>query len=367
MMEKILFQLDLSAKGSLSEQLASEIVRAIRQGTYRPGERLPTIRGLAKDLKVSESVIRDAYRRLAVAGEIVGRTRLGSVVNAPRGATWRGRVLIVMTDFDFNPQMGVHLAKLRDRLQADGFSVSQAMALKDSAGKRNYRGVELALRQGSDFIVLMYGAEDVECYLSKANVPFCVVGNSTGKHLPEGCVGRIGVSSYEATAALVERCREKDVRKAEIVGTGATDGLARNVGAALQSAGVRTVLTRVTKIYSTERRFDVAFEAGFRMAKSRVARKTALPDLVFVADDFVATGYLHGLVAAGVKVPGDFGFACYSNGGLGLYFTCPVTSLEADNYLCGDVIAARISNYLCNRREFPNDKLELVFHDGETF
>lgn len=361
------FQVDLSTPETLVEQLATGISHAIRQGLYRPGERLPTIRGLAARLGIGESTVRAAYRRLSDAGEVVGRTRLGSVVTPSRGWALRGRVLIVMTDLDINPQMCVHLAKLRTRLQADGYLVSQVMVLADRSRRRDYRGLEQAQNQGIDFIVLLYGAEDVERHLSGLGVPFYVVGNSAGAYLPSGCVGRFGLSSRAATAALAERCAQRGVRKAEIIGFCQFDGLLGDVVKALRAVDVETLLTPLTRGYDVKRRFDGAFACGFQMATDRVASPTALPDLVFVTDDFVATGYLHGLAAAGVRLPEDLGFACYSNGGAGPYFSRPVTTLEADNYADGDVIAARVSDYLCRQREFPNESLSLAFRSGETF
>jgi len=57
-------------------------VAAIRSGFYAPGQRLPNIKAIAAELKVSEMSVRNAVRQLADDGEVVGtRTASGSAAS----------------------------------------------------------------------------------------------------------------------------------------------------------------------------------------------------------------------------------------------------------------------------------------------
>lgn len=361
------FEIDFSSEEKLTNQVVQGFRSAIDHGFYRAGDRLPTIRALAKTLGVSEMVVRAAYRQLAADGDIVGRTRLGSVVTPARGKAWRGRVLAVMTDYDFNPMMAVHFSRLRERFEEHGYSFVQTMALCDRDHHRSYESLELHLRHGVDFIVLMYGCEDIERHLSEVGIPFCVVGDSTGDYMPKGCVGRVGTSLRNAVDDFVRDCRLCGVRTVEIVTTHAGTRFSTGVSEGLTAAGVSVKTLPWEPSYRVARRFESAFERGFALAQQVARRKRKLPDVFFVADDFVGSGFVHGLSAAGVRMPEDVGVVSYANGGCGPFFDRPVTVIEHDAFVSGDLIADRILKYLRLRHPFPNEKYALVYRRGKTF
>ena len=70
------FGLDANGCDSLTNQLVDGIKKAVADGFYRPGDRLPTWRQLAKELGVSVRVPREAMRRLQKDGYVVARPRL---------------------------------------------------------------------------------------------------------------------------------------------------------------------------------------------------------------------------------------------------------------------------------------------------
>ena len=66
---------------SAGEQIAERLLTAIALGEFVPGERLPTERDLASQLKVSRTSVREAIHRLAAAGYVtVQRGRNGGAV-----------------------------------------------------------------------------------------------------------------------------------------------------------------------------------------------------------------------------------------------------------------------------------------------
>ena len=62
-------------------QIMEEINRRVALGDWSPGFRLPSIRELASDLKVSVITVKRAYLELERAGVIITRQGRGSFVN----------------------------------------------------------------------------------------------------------------------------------------------------------------------------------------------------------------------------------------------------------------------------------------------
>ena len=61
-------KLPKSLNGRVSAEIAERIQKAITKGELRPGEKLPSERDLAKQMKVSRVSVREAYRSLAEVG-----------------------------------------------------------------------------------------------------------------------------------------------------------------------------------------------------------------------------------------------------------------------------------------------------------
>jgi DNA-binding transcriptional regulator YhcF (GntR family) len=61
-------------------QLRDAVVRMADAGELRPGERLPTVRGLAASLDLAPGTVARAYRELEAEGWLVGRGRAGTFV-----------------------------------------------------------------------------------------------------------------------------------------------------------------------------------------------------------------------------------------------------------------------------------------------
>src|SRR3954469_20702033 len=62
-------------------QIHDGLRRAILDGRLRPGQRVPSTRGLATDLGVSRLPVLSAYEQLLHEGYLVGRTGSGTFVS----------------------------------------------------------------------------------------------------------------------------------------------------------------------------------------------------------------------------------------------------------------------------------------------
>ena len=94
-MEGHVYNLDLAAAGTLTEQLTENLRRAIANGIYKPGDRLPGIREMAKLCGTSVQVPIDAFKALADEGFVKARPRIGCIVLGKNRKVWQGRILIV--------------------------------------------------------------------------------------------------------------------------------------------------------------------------------------------------------------------------------------------------------------------------------
>lgn len=72
--------MEVATHASLYEQLAQRVATLIDGGTFRPGDRIPSVRRLSKDAQVSVTTILEAYRLLEDRGLIEARPQSGYYV-----------------------------------------------------------------------------------------------------------------------------------------------------------------------------------------------------------------------------------------------------------------------------------------------
>ena len=84
---------------SLYEQIYEQIKNSILDGTLKEGEVLPTIRGLAKDLRISVITTSRAYSDLERDGYIYSVTGKGSFVSERNREFVREKNLTEMEDY----------------------------------------------------------------------------------------------------------------------------------------------------------------------------------------------------------------------------------------------------------------------------
>jgi GntR family transcriptional regulator len=81
----MLIDLDPSDPRPVFRQIADEVQRSVALGILRPGDALPAVRELARDLKVNANTVQNAYRTLAAEGTAHVRRGLGTfVASAPK-------------------------------------------------------------------------------------------------------------------------------------------------------------------------------------------------------------------------------------------------------------------------------------------
>ncbi|MET9343669.1 GntR family transcriptional regulator [Nonomuraea sp. NPDC003804] len=79
------FHLDRGSGVSTYLQLVQQVKQALRLGTLRPGDQLPTAREVVELLAINPNTVLKAYRELEREGLVVGRPGMGTFVERSIG------------------------------------------------------------------------------------------------------------------------------------------------------------------------------------------------------------------------------------------------------------------------------------------
>ncbi len=79
-----MFRLNLETGVPVYRQIIDQVHSGRASGTLKPGERLPTVRQLAVDLKVNPNTVVRAYRELELTGIITTHQGTGTFVTEAR-------------------------------------------------------------------------------------------------------------------------------------------------------------------------------------------------------------------------------------------------------------------------------------------
>jgi GntR family transcriptional regulator len=84
--QSISFQLNQSSGVPAYLQIVQQVEQALRIGTLRPGDQLPTVKQVVAEVTINPNTVTRAYRELEHAGLAEGRQGVGTfVVRRPQG------------------------------------------------------------------------------------------------------------------------------------------------------------------------------------------------------------------------------------------------------------------------------------------
>lgn len=78
-----MFQLDLKSRVSIYQQIVDQVKELIVAGILNPGDKLPSVRDLARTLTVNPNTIQKAFRDLEYQGYVTTSPGLGTYVAKP--------------------------------------------------------------------------------------------------------------------------------------------------------------------------------------------------------------------------------------------------------------------------------------------
>jgi GntR family transcriptional regulator len=121
------FTIDFQSGVPFYRQIIDQIQFAIADGRLRCGDRLPTVRQLAVDLKINPNTVARAYQELEIKG----------VVNTQMGTgTFIGDEKVRIPELERRRMLDQICTELLSRASAYGFTLDEVRdALRDRAGE----------------------------------------------------------------------------------------------------------------------------------------------------------------------------------------------------------------------------------------
>lgn len=350
----------------LPHQVADALRRAVGEGVWAPGERLPSARQLASAFGVSFRVAVEALRILAKENRISLRAKSRAVVNVEESALKNHRVLLVLPG-------GIHeyanmtvYERMRMRLNEAGYMVS-VTSLMRVGSRNNYDVAQLRtdLRRQYELVVCPYTAHgQVLDIIRSSRQPFVIM---PGKAVEaKNFVGNIRRDIRSPERAFVGHCRRRKVRRVTIIGKWSGDGVW--IQKALAAEGIAAEIVIIPAKVCTCRGESIE-RAAFDVFSRRFARggKEPLPDVFYFTDDFACYGAMTAMLTHGVRVPEDVRLATVANRGSLRAFRTTLTRVEYDLPAIGDAASDYILGFLRNG-EFPPDAVvKPVFRIGGSF
>lgn len=157
---KDLFELDESSSIPIWLQLKNRFIYLITSGFYMPGDKLPTVRGLAADLEINYNTVSKVYQSLEEDGYVESVLRQGAFVrdvsDKPGISLDATAEMVTAEYFKRCAELGMTLEDIEKR-----FNESLAAAKLDRDGRRGAGDGITQEQQGAGARILEFsGASD---------------------------------------------------------------------------------------------------------------------------------------------------------------------------------------------------------------
>ena len=342
-------------------QLAERLRTEIGQGRFKPGERLPSVRGMAAQFGVSVRVVRDAVLALVEDGILSSRPKVGITVLAKKALPKNlGTVLLVLPGANDIFFANVVAGEIENILTQRGYAVRRVAVPRVPAGMPNLSYLRRELAESPDIAFVNSADERILRVVSAAGVPY--VYNSRRPIRQPGSVGRIDHWHPEIMMRVVERSRQRGVRRVLLV---RLDNDFFALAEDFQKGGIDVDEIIVRRPNEPHVLFSIQSDALNRVAERLSCGRK--PDLIVFSDDYLASGGMTSVLLAGLRVPEDVRVLTFSNRYLGPVFSKPFTRMEIDAVNEGRKVAGGLMQYL-KKGAFPRDlHFELKWIEGATF
>ncbi len=318
--------------GPLYRRIADDVLDQVRDGTLRPGDKLPSERALCELYQVSQITVRRALRELRHGGVLVSRHGLGWYVQSgARGGEPSSAVALVLPDLDW---LGAALARtLAESLAAT--SVGLRLSVTGGDGDAEVSALEAARAAGASAVLtLPCGdaralAERYATYVAAADLPLLLlVRDVAGSNAPAAIF-----DEQEAVAVATRHLLDLGHQRLAYVGgdPAALEGQSRYWGFAnaLWDRGLDLPLdwvfsqgTGVSATAGADEQPAQAFSEAFR--------GNGRPTAVVCADDLCAVQVLARLDQLGLRCPADVAVASVGDRDFCPLLATPLTSLRPD-------------------------------------
>ena len=352
------FSVDRNLGVDLVEQIVGGVSLAVGSGTLAHGDTLPGIRRMAKELSVSEIVVRRAVKELCRRGILQARTRVGLTVCGGR-RSWQGIVVGVRSSHD----AGMYYANVLEGAVASALMehgwLFARVEWPDVSGESNTDIMGILKCFSPALAVASFPPPAMLAALESSGIPFAQVW---GEKTSAKALLAAKPCADSALAGLAATLASHGVRKVISV-YAFLEGI--DCGRALRQAGfsVRPMHIRSLDGYRQPENVQrAALEAFDRF----LSKGPIDADAVVFNDDYLTAGALSAFDRHGVRMPEDVRLATLSNYGLGPVHFRPLTRIEIDPIRHGREVAKNLLKILDGEDVPRQMNLEMTFKKGET-
>ena len=364
---KKLFQIDRLQTKSLTKQICDGYRAAIADGRLKGDEHFPTCREICDEFGVSMIVSSAVVKRLGREGLIRSRPHLGSFVVPMESMAWRESVLFVNAGGTVSAYAGALSAALRERLMQSGFLFSSIDMPSRFIKEADVARLSAALAACPKLTVLLHARPEVIAAVEKAGVDYVVLDDSAkpaAANASRLCRGTVSADYGEAVAAFVGHCKMAGIKS--VLEVGFERGYASAVSS-LKRAGIGAATLKI-KETPEFRHYGHVQRAGLAAAEQLLAGgKSALPDLVYFTDDYLASGALISFARHGVRFPRDVRFVSLATKGFEPVWWQDVTRIEWNWFKQGEALAERVVELLEGRTASADSAISPEYIAGDTF
>ena len=324
----------------LPHQVADALRRAIADGVWTPGDRLPSSRDLSSELGVSRRVAMDALRILAKEGRVSIREKSSAVVNVEESLHKNHKVLLLR-------QGSVSFVdaddRIRMRLSDAGYMVTMSSLPRVGEHSRyDITRLRADLQRPYELVLCPNTKPHVLGVLKASGQPFATVFCDAVK--APNFVGSVPLRTDGAEDALVRHCVRRCVKSVAVVGKWRGDG--GRVLSGLAAAGVAAkpwIVPAKVCVYRREAVERAAFHAFSRRLAGGHAR---LPEVLYFTDDYLCYGAMTAMLTYGVRVPEDVRVATLATRSGLRTFKTSLSRIEYDMMAMSETVSDALLEYL---------------------
>ena len=350
----------------LVDQVANGFRTAIYNGYYQAGDALPSRAELARLLGVSERIPRMAMAQLAEEGLVVQRPGAGCRVLPSAHPDFYGHVLYITPEEDGSFYLNVFAGTMQRKLRESHWMFSKLTFHKLDDGRFDISESDISIYKPIDFAILHYTVaqySDFERWFASLGIPYVMFGYG----LKGDFENRVGLVPYDLSGAIAEFRRHCVSRKVErVLQIGGGRGSRTDAATVLRNVdiGVECLYPHIASNAMVDAYIRAGIDSLIARMKSRQGKD---PQLVYIADDWLAIGALQALSCLRIRIPEDMTLVSYSNLGLGPVFVRSLTRIEVDPIEDGTRAASAVLEYLKSGRSFEMKAFSGRYVVGQTF
>ncbi|MBN1673340.1 MAG: GntR family transcriptional regulator [Kiritimatiellae bacterium] len=310
---------------SISRQLVEQIRTLIHDGRLLPGELLPPVRDLARQLGINHQTILRAFNALKAEGLIESTQGSGTRVC---GARPPAEILVVFDVASFeqplSPGYTMFFKRINDKPLVRDLHVASGEVVTEArltpvlspaeTGASDFLRSPLLARLEAGGAARPLGVLFIG-YSASERMQACLAG----KRIPFAGVGSVGQYPLQTQHPFrpfirtgIDRARRRGMRRIALVYPGAPPGKEDVLGAVFRAETRKAGLQVRHEWVMGEARITDQTGRNYLRAVT-AAGKDAMPELILAADDVIAAGIAREAEAQGLHIPADFDMFAFWN------------------------------------------------------